>query len=155
MNALTVNQPWAMMVALGAKLIETRSWPTRYRGRLAIHASKKLTMFQLALCYRPPFRDILSAWGIDIMAGELRPGNNKFPLGAIIATVDLIDCMPTNDIKPWQFGWQIGMKTWVLTDQEKALGDFLPDRYAWLLDNVQMLPEPIPAKGKLGLWKWQ
>jgi hypothetical protein len=32
MKALTLHQPWATLVALGAKQIETRSWPTRHRG---------------------------------------------------------------------------------------------------------------------------
>jgi hypothetical protein len=40
MKALTLTQPWATLVAIGAKTIETRSWPTSYRGPLAIHAAK-------------------------------------------------------------------------------------------------------------------
>lgn len=40
MKAITLTQPWATLVAIGAKRIETRSWATRYRGPLAIHAAK-------------------------------------------------------------------------------------------------------------------
>lgn len=40
MKAITLTQPWATLVAIGAKKIETRSWATGYRGRLAIHAAK-------------------------------------------------------------------------------------------------------------------
>ncbi|MFL5577327.1 MAG: ASCH domain-containing protein [Gemmatimonadaceae bacterium] len=40
MKALTLTQPWATLVAIGAKTIETRSWPTHYRGEVAIHAAK-------------------------------------------------------------------------------------------------------------------
>src|SRR5690348_17556570 len=40
MKALTLTQPWASLVAIGAKRIETRSWSTSYRGPLAIHAAK-------------------------------------------------------------------------------------------------------------------
>ena len=40
MKALTLTQPWATLVAMGAKRIETRSWTTNYRGPLAIHAGK-------------------------------------------------------------------------------------------------------------------
>ena len=40
MKALTLYQPWATLVAIGAKKIETRSWSTPYRGPLAIHAGK-------------------------------------------------------------------------------------------------------------------
>lgn len=39
---LTLSQPYASLVALGAKRIETRSWRTSYRGPLAIHAAKGL-----------------------------------------------------------------------------------------------------------------
>ena len=40
MLALTVSQPYASMIADGAKWIENRHWETRYRGPLAIHAGK-------------------------------------------------------------------------------------------------------------------
>ena len=39
-KAISLWQPWASLIALGGKKIETRSWPTKYRGPLAIHASK-------------------------------------------------------------------------------------------------------------------
>ena len=41
MKALTIMQPWASLIACGAKTIETRSWPTKYRGPIAIHAGMK------------------------------------------------------------------------------------------------------------------
>lgn len=40
MKALTVCQPYAELIARGVKPIENRTWPTRYRGYLAIHAGK-------------------------------------------------------------------------------------------------------------------
>jgi hypothetical protein len=39
-KALTIFQPFAAMIATGAKFVENRSWETRYRGPLAIHAGK-------------------------------------------------------------------------------------------------------------------
>ena len=41
MKALTLRQPWASLIADGRKTIETRTWRTRYRGPLAIHASAR------------------------------------------------------------------------------------------------------------------
>ena len=38
MKALTIQQPWASVITMGVKTIETRSWSTKYRGPLAIHA---------------------------------------------------------------------------------------------------------------------
>jgi len=39
MRALTVRQPWAWAIVSAGKDIENRSWPTKYRGWLAIHAA--------------------------------------------------------------------------------------------------------------------
>ena len=41
MKAVSVKQPWASLIAEGNKTIETRTWPTNYRGDLLICASKK------------------------------------------------------------------------------------------------------------------
>jgi hypothetical protein len=40
-KALSVKQPWANLIASGSKTIETRTWPTDYRGDLLIVSSKK------------------------------------------------------------------------------------------------------------------
>lgn len=37
---LTVRQPWAHLIVYGGKDVENRSWATRYRGRLWIHAAR-------------------------------------------------------------------------------------------------------------------
>lgn len=50
MRILTLTQPWASLIAIGAKTLETRSWRTGYRGPLAIH---------YALCHMEPFRSVL------------------------------------------------------------------------------------------------
>ncbi len=39
MKAITLQQPWASLVAAGATNIVTRTWQTKYRGRLALHAA--------------------------------------------------------------------------------------------------------------------
>lgn len=41
MKVISLLQPWASLVILGHKKIETRSWNTKYRGDLLIHASKR------------------------------------------------------------------------------------------------------------------
>jgi hypothetical protein len=40
MKALSIKQPWANMIANGEKTIETRKWPTKYRGQILIVSSK-------------------------------------------------------------------------------------------------------------------
>lgn len=38
--AISVKQPWAALLATGVKAVEVRTWPTRRRGRVLIHAGK-------------------------------------------------------------------------------------------------------------------
>jgi len=42
MKILSLLQPWAHLVASGAKDIENRNWPTRYRGPFLVHASRNI-----------------------------------------------------------------------------------------------------------------
>ncbi len=58
MKAISLLQPWATLVAIGAKRIETRSWATNYRGPLAIHASKSPKMVN-KLTWDEPFYSAL------------------------------------------------------------------------------------------------
>jgi activating signal cointegrator 1 len=145
-KVLTLTQPWATLVALGAKKIETRSWATSYRGPLAIHAAKGLgsggEQGLMELCRTEPFRSVL------LDAGYL--GTPVLPRGAIVAVCELIGCVPTIGTGPKGTDWIND-----LSDQERAFGDYTPGRYALPLDNVRALPEPIPARGALGLWTWE
>lgn len=42
MKVITIRQPWATLIAIGEKEFETRSWQTKYRGTIAIHAGKQI-----------------------------------------------------------------------------------------------------------------
>ena len=59
MKAITLTQPWATLVAMGAKQVETRSWSTAYRGQIAIHAAKGYPKEARELCETEPFKSIL------------------------------------------------------------------------------------------------
>lgn len=41
MRAISLHQPWASLIARGLKTIETRRWPTKFRGDLLIVSTKK------------------------------------------------------------------------------------------------------------------
>src|SRR5262249_62191033 len=86
MRALTLYQPWASLVVLGEKKIETRSWSTRHVGPLAIHASATWPPGFHDICDSPAFRKALEHLGL--LASRL-------PLGAVLGTADLIACLPT------------------------------------------------------------
>ncbi len=164
-TVITLTQPWATLVAIGAKRIETRSWATKYRGPLLIHAAQGLgpvggALGLYELCWNEPFRSALLAAGIK--------GVPDLPRGAIVARCELLDCVPTHHPnipsepgKPWFTGARAGVGQHYyevpppLDSNEYAFGDYAPGRYAWLLSEVQALPTPIPAKGQLGLWTWR
>lgn len=135
MKTITVWQPWAGALAAGIKENETRSWATKYRGPIAIHAAMREVFDGLELIPVPTALKIKEA---------LRCEWADMPRGAIVATGELVDCIR---ITPEFVA--------TLSPDELALGDYTLGRYAWKLANVKRLPEPIPAKGKQGLWNWE
>jgi hypothetical protein len=167
MKAITLYQPWATLVAIGAKRIETRSWSTQYRGPLAIHVSKRVPKEYQKLCgftAPEPFKSVLEGhlWTAEpCTIGMFGPAmrysapREKLHLGCVIATCDLIGVDQFGDwIDRDPVTWLKGKSYFVLSDWERAFGDFSVGRYGWFLDNVKLLPEPIPAKGAQGLWEW-
>lgn len=130
LKAITLTQPWASLVAKGAKRIETRSWRTRYRGPLAIHAAKALPRPVRDLCEGEPLRSALASAGMTDV--EL------LPRGAVIALCRVTHCRRTEECAP--------------PEPESLFGNYSPGRFAWLLAGVRPLDQPIPARGQLGLW---
>lgn len=162
MRAITLTQPWATLVAIGAKRIETRSWSTPYRGPLAIHAAAGLGPVDglrglRTLISQPVFFEALRCivpnadqyCDVDAIIRHL-------PFGGVVAVCDLADVrtMWPGITEYGAHDPRYGDRIWELTAQERAFRDYTPGRYAWLLDDVQPLPEPIPAKGQPGLWEW-
>lgn len=143
MRCITLMQPWATLVALGAKKIETRSWRTPYRGPLAIHAAKSFPKWAREICLEPDF------------AVELGP--DTLPLGTIVATCRLVACIPTRELQEnrvIQVDPVARCPDFYLDETERRFGDYAPGRWAWLLADVEPEPAPVPAKGALGLWEW-
>jgi hypothetical protein len=152
-KALTLRQPWATLVAIGAKQIETRSWAPSYRGRIAIHAAKGFSKEdrRLVIDKYDFYRPISDHFGV--FAEELI---DALPLGAIIAECRLVDCLPTQDMIVNPAYPSIFRKHPELdTPLERAYGNYNPGRWAWLLADVNLLPKPIPVLGMLGLWEWE
>lgn len=167
MKALTIQQPWAHLIATGDKLYETRSWKTNYRGPIAIHAGKQVDTDVGYLTCPLATLDWLTACGItpEIL-------HEKLPRGAVIATAELVNIWkivyhPGTDVdkaKHIPLGAE-SLSTdrhapdfndyFVPTEKETAFGNWKPGFYAWELQNVKILPEPIPAKGQQGLWNWE
>ena len=133
-KTVSLTQPWATLVSAGVKTIETRSWPAKHRGPLAIHASKNFPGYARELCLQEPFRMALKKEGYNDPA--------DLPLGVVVAICRL-DTV-----------WKIEKESWTPPDQQ-PFGDFTPGRYAWDLVEVTKLKEFEPAEGHLGLWDWR
>lgn len=144
MKVITIRQPWATLIAIGEKEFETRSWQTKYRGTIAIHAGKQID--KAALDY------------VTIMTALLRHGiksHKELPTGAIIATADLIECHKIKaDYFPVYDEEKAVTENGLLIDgDEYWCGDYTEGRFAWQLASVKQI-EPIPAKGQLSLWEY-
>ncbi|MBR5243416.1 MAG: ASCH domain-containing protein, partial [Thermoguttaceae bacterium] len=82
LKALTIRAPWAWAIAQGWKRVENRSWATRFRGRIAIHAAvSKESDAEAAATF--------AALGIE--------PPTEFVRGAIIGTVELVDILPLGE----------------------------------------------------------
>ena len=132
MKSITITQPWATLIVLGAKHYETRTWETRHRGGLAIHAARRFPEDQRELCRQEPFRSILRQAGYFSWF--------DLPTGAVLGTVQLTDCLPVEDVPP-------------LDPTEWALGDYHPGRWAWVLAAARELPAPVPYRGMRGMYE--
>lgn len=130
MKVLTLTQPWATLVAMGAKRVETRSWSTSYRGDLAIHAAKGFPRDCIDLCFTEPFRQ----WLKGMPPKEL-------PRGEIICVARLQDVVPTTNVLTW------------ISDEERAFGNYAAGRFAWVFGaRAVPLELAIACRGALGLW---
>lgn len=164
MKTITLTQPWATLVAIGAKQIETRSWQTSYRGPLAIHAAKGFPVWARELCITAPFWEALSDlsptdFGVPVekWKQEMPALWECLPTGCIVAVCDMVDCIPTERVLVSHSLEQSAVSRtdgWLYINQgEKAFGDYSQGRFAWHLDKIRALSQPIPAKGALGLWE--
>lgn len=140
MKAISLYQPYATLMAVGAKMYETRSWPTSYTGPIAIHSTASFPPVKQELCRVEPFRRVLLENGIYSW--------KDLPTGAIVATGYLDTCVAASELLSGKLSLP------GVTMQERAFGDFGEYRYAFYIRDITPLPEPIPVKGMLRLWEW-
>lgn len=141
MKVISIIQPWATLIALGEKRFETRSWRTKYKGNLAIHSSKKIDRSAFK---RVPIVQTLKKHGIVIL--------DDLPTGMILATCNLEGCFEVLEDKGDSA--VLGNEYHIASGNEYHFGDFNKGRYGWLVSNVNVLDNSIPAKGQLGLWNY-
>lgn len=148
MQAISLWQPWATLLANGEKKIETRSWPIKgpFPRVLAIHAAKKWTRELHQLCHQEPFRTSLIACGHGNDQGYVyAPG---LPKGVIVGMVRVVACESTNQ------GLFIPALL-KLSEKEIAFGDYHTNRFAWICDQFFKLPNQEPCIGRQGFFQWE
>ncbi len=129
--AITIRQPWASLIEVGAKRYETRSFmvPPRLLGqRIAIHAAKRqITLVGLD-------RETAIAIMVAVNGSVYR-----LPRGVVVCTAFLAESLPAESVEPDLFG-----------------GDYSPGRFAWRLEDVQRVIPYDPAKGRPMIgWPWE
>jgi hypothetical protein len=134
-KVITLHQPWASLVAMGIKKVETRSWKTGYRGELLIHASQSITKEGLALSRHPKVK-------LDFY---------HLPVGQIIGSVKLDNVVKSAD---WLFCAKVS-KAHKEAKRESLLGDLSGNRFAWDLTNPVLFKQPVPARGFQKLWSFR
>lgn len=153
MKAITLYNPHAVLVGLREKQFETRSWETKYRGPLAIHAAKRSPDEFLVLQTEEPFFSVLDKHKVY---------STGIYDGKVIAVVDLVDCfkiLHEDDIAVYATNMTKSLKpSLVMVIPKKCneyhFGDYTVGRYAWKLENPRLLKQPVPAKGMQRIWNF-
>lgn len=125
-RCISLWQPWASLIACGAKTIETRGKPaprTIVGVRIGIHAAKTLEGFKWM---SPELHQACMELGF--------PGDSGYPLGAIVATAVVEASIPTERLAGDIFG------------------DFSAGRFGWVLSDIRRLETPIPFRGAQGVF---
>lgn len=123
MKALTISQPFASLIASGEKWVENRTWETKYRGPLAIHAGKGTQ-------YLTP--------------AELR----RYPAG-IVAVSHLAACFRLEDV----MRLDAKLQPFGLLPEDVLMHRHAEGPWCWLLRDVRTLAEPYSCRGAQGLWE--
>lgn len=134
MKALSLFQPWASLMAVGAKTIETRGRTWAHRGDFAVHAGRHCEGFLLndgAVC---------RALGLSMEPSA----KITLPAGAIVCVVELYadeDAM---------------MVAHELMEagncMELKCGDYSMGHRAWRTRNLRKLRTPVRCPGHQGIW---
>jgi len=128
MKVITIKQPWATLIAEGYKEYEFRTWKTKYRGEILIHAGK----------------------GIDKEAVErFKYLKLDYPVGKIIARAKVVDCVKVDDTLRRELAQKDPIVYKGVID--KTSNDW--DGYGFKLENIEKI-NPVEIDGKLGFWNY-
>jgi hypothetical protein len=98
MKAISIRQPWAYLIVSGVKDIENRSWKTKHRGHILIHAALKIEW------------DAVKSLNIPESEWHLFKENR----GGIVGETEIVDCVTQS-----KSVWFEGPFGFVLTNSKK------------------------------------
>ena len=128
MKVLTIKQPFATLIAEGLKEYEFRTWKTKYRGNILIHAGK----------------------GIDKKAMErFKDLKLEYPTGCIIAQATITDCVYVDENLKKELKQKDKKVYYGVTRQDSNWKG-----YGFKLENIKKI-SPISVNGKLSLWEYE
>lgn len=137
-QALSVKQPYAYLICKGIKDIENRTWSTKYRGRIYIHACAKSAKEPYMI-----FTDEQSE-AIDHIVMDICESYEC--TSAIIGHVDIVDCV-INHQSIW------AEKTIYPKVTDPRILTAIKPTYNWVLASPVLFDKPIEnVKGKLSFW---
>lgn len=98
MKALSIRQPWAWLIVNGYKDIENRSWNTKYRGPVLIHASARKPTKAEVETARALLKEV-AGWEVALRM----PKPEHFELGGIVGVATVTRCTIYSN-SPWYAG---------------------------------------------------
>ena len=126
MKVLTIKQPWASLIMLGYKRFEFRSWKTKYRGKILIHAGQGIDKEAMKRLQKYIPKDM--------------------PKGKILGKAKLVDCVKMSP----------EFKSELLKENKDIYTDStFKENYGWQMEDIEVFDEPIEAKGHLSLWEFE
>lgn len=141
-------QPWASLAAHGYKQMETRGQNSYHRGATLIHASKGKSCEHRELCETDPY--------IKAALAEMGKTYDSLPRGVIVGVYTQGQSYqvlnPVYRERDGQNPAYLDAEA-VLSQQERAMGDYTPGRYTYEMKNARPLREPVHASGALSFWK--
>ena len=137
MKVLSVQQPYADLILSGRKPVENRTWRTKHRGRLYIHASK--------------WASKTAEWEWTSQSDYVGNGLTQ----AIIGHVELVDIVAFDLLLSYRRGCPKEIckiaDRWTEDQIQHAIG---PE--CWILTNPVWLNEAIAGiQGRLNVWTFE
>lgn len=139
MDVISVWQPWASLIVLNHKFIETRPWPAPKSiigKRIGIASTVRVIPPQLHAYRHDDFQKFYRRLKM--------PPIEELPMGKLLGTVFVHSCEMISEQTLEE-----------ITDEEYSFGIYERGRFAWHLRDPQPFEQPIPVRGKQGIWKYE